>query len=139
MGWAGTNSKANGGRVRRSVVALVAAYALVIQSLLAGILGTTVAARAAIGEALPGYTLCLTHNEDGTPAPSDNPAEHSDCMAHCLACASGGAALMPAPAAAPSGPVEFAGHAIAWAARDWRIPSPLPNPVARPRGPPLAA
>ena len=77
MGRAGTNSKVRGGRVRRSVVALVAAYALVIQSLLAGILGTTVAARAATGEVLPGYTLCLTHNDDGTPAPSDNPVEHS--------------------------------------------------------------
>jgi hypothetical protein len=139
MRWAGTNSKVRGGRVRRSVVALVAAYALVIQGLLVGILGTTAAARATTGEALPGYALCLTHNEDGTPAPSDNPVEHSDCMAHCLAWVSGGDALMPAPAAAPSGPVDFAGHTIVWAARDWRIPSPLQNPLARPRGPPLAA
>jgi hypothetical protein len=139
MGWVGKNSTVRGGRVRRSVVAIVAAYALVIQSLLAGILGTTVAARAATGEALPGYTLCLTHSEDSAPAPSDNPVEHSSCMAYCLACASGSAALMPTPTAAPFGPVEFAGHAILWAARDWRIPSPLPNPVARPRGPPLAA
>lgn len=125
--------------MRRSAIAIVAAYALVIQSLLAGILGATVAVRAATGEALPGYTLCLTHNEDGTPAPSDNPVEHSDCMAHCLAWVSGGQALLPAPAAAPFGPVEFAGHAILWAARDWRIPSPIPNPIARPRGPPRAA
>jgi hypothetical protein len=139
MRWAGTNSKMRGGRVRRSVVALVAAYALVIQSLLAGILGTTAAARATTGEALPGYTLCLTHNEDSTPAPSDSPVEHSSCMAHCLAWVSGGQALMPAPAAALSGRADFAGHAIAWAARDWRIPSPIPNPVTRPRGPPLAA
>jgi hypothetical protein len=139
MGWVGTNSKVSGGRVRRSVVALVAAYALVIQSLLAGILGTTAAARATTGEALPGYTLCLTHNEDSAPAPSDNPVEHSSCMAHCLAWVSGGQALMPAPAAAPSGPVDFAGHAILWRARDWRIPSPIANTFARPRGPPLAA
>jgi hypothetical protein len=139
MGWVGTNSKVRGGRVRRSAVAIVAAYALVIQGLLAGILGATVTARAASGEAMPGYTLCLTHNEDGTPAPSDNPVEHSSCMAHCLAWVSGGQTLVPAPAAAPSGEVEFAGHAILWAARDWRIPSPIPNPVTRPRGPPRAA
>jgi hypothetical protein len=121
------------------VVAIVAAYALVIQSLLVGILGTTVAARAATGEIVPGYALCLTHNEDTAPAPSDNPVEHSSCMAHCLAWVSGSAALMPAPAAAPSGPVDFAGYAILWAARDWLVPSPVSNPVARPRGPPLAA
>jgi hypothetical protein len=139
MRGADTNSKMRGGRVRRSVVALVAAYALVIQSLLAGILGTTVAARATTGEALPGYALCLTHNEDGAPAPSDSPVEHSSCMAHCLAWVSGGQALIPAPAAAPSGPVDFTGRAILWAARDWRIPSPIANPVSRPRGPPRAA
>ncbi|MGZ5876565.1 MAG: hypothetical protein ACXWKP_31285 [Bradyrhizobium sp.] len=121
------------------MVALVAAYALVIQSLLAGILGTTVAARAASGEALPGYALCLTHNEDSAPAPSDNPVEHSSCMAHCLAWVSGGQALVPAPAAAPFGPVDFASHVILWAARDRRIPSPVANLVAQPRGPPLAA
>ncbi len=85
MRWAGTNSRVSGGRVRRSVVALVAAYALVIQSLVAGILGTTAAARATTGEVLPGYALRLTHNEDGAPAPADNPVEHSGCMAHCLA------------------------------------------------------
>jgi hypothetical protein len=139
MRGADTNSRVRGGRVRRSVVALVAAYALVIQSLLAGVLGTTAAARATTGEALPGYTLCLTHNEDGAPAPSDNPVEHSSCMTHCLAWVSGGQALMPTPAAAPFGQVEFPGDAILWVARDWRIPSPILNPIARPRGPPLAA
>jgi hypothetical protein len=139
MRGANTNCKVRGGRVRRSVVALVAAYALVIQSLLAGVLGTTAAARATTGEALPGYTLCLTHNEDGAPVPSDNPVEHSSCMAHCLAWVSGSAALMPAPTATPFGLVEFPGDAILWVARDWRIPSPILNPIARPRGPPLAA
>jgi hypothetical protein len=139
MGWAGTDSKVRRDNVRWSAVALIAVYALVIQSLLAGILGTTAAARAATGEVLPGFALCLTHNEDGAPAPSDDPADRSDCMAHCLAWVCGSVALMPAPAATPFGVVEFAGDAIAWVARDWRIPSPLPNPVARPRGPPRAA
>jgi hypothetical protein len=139
MRGANTNCKVRGGRVRRSVVALVAAYALVIQSLLSGTLGATTAARATTGEALPEYALCLTHNEDGGPAPSDNPVEHSSCMAHCLARVSGSAALMPAPTATPFGLVEFPGDTILWVARDWRIPSPIQNPVGRPRGPPLTA
>jgi hypothetical protein len=126
------------GRLWRPVVGIVAAYALVVQSLLIGILGATLAARAAGADALPGYELCLSHDA-GTANSPDNPAEHSNCTAHCLLCIAGGQKVVLAPANVPLGRIGVAVISIRWEAYDWRNPPAFCNPVARQRGPPLAA
>jgi len=118
---------------------MVAAYALIVESLLVGILGATVVARAASEGAPSGFELCLSHNEDTAPAPSDIPIEHSSCLAHCLASVAGGQTPMLTPAAVPLIQVDCAGSAISWVAHDWQIPSRDWSLVSRPRGPPLAA
>jgi len=126
------------GRLWRLVVGIVAAYALVFQSLLIGILGATLAARAAGGDALPAYELCLSHDADTANAPG-NPAEHSNCTEHCLLCVAGGQKAVFAPANVSLGRIGVTASAVRWEAYDRRNPPGVHNPVARQRGPPLAA
>lgn len=134
-----TQSRCRGGRLWRPVIAIVAAYALIIQSLLIGILGASIAARAAGGDSLPGFELCLSHGADTANSPADAPERHSDCTAHCLLCVAGGLKVALAPASVSLGPVHGAAVAIRWEARDWQTLPAFHDPVARPRGPPLAA
>ena len=126
------------GRLWRPVVGIVAACALVVQSLLIGILGATLAARAAGSDVLPGYELCLSHDADTANAPG-NPAEHSNCTEHCLLCVAGGQKVLLAPASVSLGRIGIAAGAVRWEAYDWRNPPGVHNPVARQRGPPFAA
>jgi hypothetical protein len=121
------------------VVGIVAAYALFVQSVLIGILGAGLAAHAADGNAAPGYELCLSHTTDTAQAPADSPAEHSNCTAHCLLGVAGSLKAALVPPELSLGRIGVAVSAIRWETRDWQIPRGLHNPVARQRGPPLAA
>src|SRR5437763_1624042 len=103
------------GRLWRRVVGIVAVYALVVQSLLIGILGATVAARAAGGDALPGYELCLAHTADTANTP-DGPAEHSNCTEHCLLGVAGGQKAVLAPANVSLGRIGVTAGAVPWEA-----------------------
>ena len=121
----------------RRALALVAAYALVLQTLLLGLAGATQAARAADGAA--GSIICLTHEGLATPAPTNLPDAHIDCGGHCILCAGGLHAVALAPSGASLGPVRATGQVLRWDRPDWLVSAPFDNPVAQPRGPPLAA
>jgi hypothetical protein len=119
------------------VLALVAAYALVLQTLLLGMVGASQAARAADGTA--DYVICLTHEGTATPAPSNVPDEYSGCSGHCILCAGGVHTVALPPLGAPLGLVSATGEVVRWQRPDWLVSAPFDNPVAQPRGPPLAA
>jgi hypothetical protein len=125
-------------RAGRSVIAILAAYALIIESLLVGMVGATVAARAASGTAPPGHELCLRQADDTAPVPSDIPVDHSSCTAHCLACVAGGHAFALVLRTVSLDQLSIAADAVQWAAPDGPVSWPVRNLNARPRGPPLA-
>jgi hypothetical protein len=122
----------------RPVLALVAAYALVLQMLLLGAVGATQAAHAA-GGTVADTIICLTHEGLATPAPSDAPDEHSGCATHCVLCAGGLHAAALPPLGASLGLVSATGEVVRWHRPDWLVSGPFHNSVAQPRGPPLAA
>lgn len=83
-------------RVVRRLVGWIAAYALVLHAVLAGIVTTQFAAT---NFAAHGFEICLS-DPDGAPAPAGNHAQHESCAIHCNAVASGASALAPAIVAA---------------------------------------
>jgi hypothetical protein len=123
------------GRPWKPVFAIIAAYALVLQTLLLGIAGASQAARSAEGS----FPICLTHEGPATPAPSDVPNRHSDCTAICVLCAGAVNAVALPPLGASLRFVSAAGDVVRWRRPEWVVLAPFDNPVAQPRGPPLAA
>ena len=93
----------------RRLVGWIAAYALVLQAMLAGVVTTQLAAT----KAAHGFELCLT-DPDGAPLPAGNHAQHESCAIHCSAVAAVAPALAPAVTAAlfPAHTGEYLGHAI---------------------------
>jgi hypothetical protein len=135
--------RTTGIRVRRPsnkpwkpALALVAIYALMLQTLLLGVMGASQAARAAGGAA--DAVICLTH-EGVAPAPSNAPDEHFSCAAHCILCAGGVHAAAVPPLGISLDLVSAAGEVVRWHRPDWLVSAPFDNPVSQPRGPPLAA
>ena len=116
------------------MLAFVAIYALVLQTLLSGVAAASQAARAAGGA---DSVICLTHEGTAAPAPSNAPDENSGCATHCVLCAGVHATL---PALGTSlGLVSATGEVVRWRRPDWPLSTPFDNRVAQPRGPPLAA
>ena len=111
----------------RASAAIIAAYALVMQALLGGVLS----AKAAIADP---FVICL-NVEAGAPA---DHTSHTSPHDHCVLCAVAVHAA-PAPQAVALDATGAKSDALVWQAPDWRAPVPCKNPVAQPRGPPLAA
>jgi hypothetical protein len=88
--------------VGRRLIGWVAAYALALHAMLAGVVTTQLAAR---NLAAHGLELCLT-DPDGTPAPGHH-SQHEDCAIHCNTVASGAPVLATA-IAAPAFPLRAA-------------------------------
>jgi hypothetical protein len=111
-------------RERRRWVAILAAYALVLQALLAGLgAGTAAAAPAPVLDAFGGV-ICATDGAGGHEVPGVPPAHHRDldCLAHCALAL--GAALPAATAPALAAPLA------------WHLAAPLrPRPAAVPGAP----
>jgi hypothetical protein len=119
------------------VLALVAGYALAIQTLLLGVVGASQAARATDGTA--DYIICLAHEGVAKPAPSDVPDQHSECAANCILCAGAVHTVALPPLGASLGLVSATGEVLRWHRPDWQISVLFDSPVVQPRGPPLAA
>ena len=66
--------------LRRQVIGWIAAYGLVLHTVLAG----AVAAQFAVAAVAPGFELCVTH-PDGGPAPAQGQHQHDQCVLHCAA------------------------------------------------------
>lgn len=112
----------------RSVLSVLAIYALVIQSLLTGIVASQTV-RLAGADAI----ICLTH-DDGRGT-QDVPADHSGCLI-CVLCAA--AHLTVTLHDVPLGRTSAEGTTIAWQGAAWHVPALPEYESAQPRGPPPA-
>lgn len=79
----------------RQLVGWIAAYALVLQAALAGVVTTQLA----VTKAAHGFEICLT-DPAGAPVPASHHAQHENCAIHCNAVAGGTPAVAPAVTAA---------------------------------------
>ena len=87
--------------IGRRLIGWIAAYALVLHAVLAGVVVTQ---SAAVNSAAHGFEICLT-DPDGAPIPAGKHAQHESCAIHCSAVANGtppAAALVVATAFFPS-------------------------------------
>ena len=128
-------------RFWRSMVGLVAAYALAFQGILIGFSGAQLAATP-YDHAAAGFELCLTGAHDGIQDDSGSPAapampQHLD---HCTFCFAGvHHCALDAASQSHAGYVAFGpGSALAGATRS-RPSSASDYSIARPRGPPVSA
>ena len=123
-----------GARLWRSLLSIVVAYAVAIQSLLIAVAGFSLPADA--GQNAPAFELCL-HDASGAPAvPADN-SDQSGCT-HCIFCFAGAhhAVIGAAPAAFHR--VSVATVVVTWLG-DTSGPRRLTrHTIASPRGPPLS-
>jgi hypothetical protein len=124
-----------GARFGRSLLSVVVAYAVAIQSLLIVFAGFPLTADA--GQSAPAFELCL-HDASGTPDLPANKADLSGCT-HCIFCFAG------AQHAVIGGtPAVFHRVAVAMVVVRWLADTPGSRPLTRytiasPRGPPLSA
>jgi hypothetical protein len=128
-------------RFWRSVVGLVAAYALALQGILIGFSGAQLSATP-YGHAASGFELCLNGTQEGTQDDSGLPAtpaipQHLD---HCLFCFAGvHHCALDAATQSYVGYGSFGqGSALAGATRS-RPSDSSKYSIARPRGPPISA
>ena len=123
-----------GERFWRSLLSVVVAYAVAIQSLLIAVGGFSLPAVA--GQNTPAFELCL-HDAAGEPAlPASNP-DQSGCT-HCIFCFAGAHHAVIGTAPAVFHRVNVAMVVVAW-------PGDISGPrrlarytIASPRGPPLS-
>ena len=122
-------------RERQRWVAILAAYALVLQALLAGLGAGTAAAAPAQSLDAVGGVICSFDGGAGHGTPADLPSHQrtADCLAHCAFSLH---AALPTPAA-PGLDARLAwtvgAPALAWATTHPRVPAIGP---LGPRGPP---
>ena len=76
----------------RRLIGWIAAYALILQALLAGIVATEALGRANVAGA-PGFELCLT-GPDGGALPGHSQSQHESCAIHCTTIAGYAGALV---------------------------------------------
>ena len=114
-------------KLMRASAAIIAAYALVMQALF----GAVLSAKAASADP---FVICV-NAEDGAPADhTTHPSQHD----HCVLCAVAVHAA-PTPQGVALDTTRAKGEMLTWQAPDWLAPTRFWNPVAQPRGPPLAA
>jgi hypothetical protein len=125
-------------RLWRRLTGMVVIYALVLQSLLFGLVAAPASALAS-GDGFPAFELCQ-HGPDGAPlAPADMPGHHGD--AHCIFCFAGTPHLL-GPGPQPSslfGQTDLKSASLWWPADNRRVSILARYSIARPRGPPLSA
>jgi hypothetical protein len=120
--------------LRRRIIALAAAYAIALSSLIASFGAARAAADAA---AQPGGILCHSPAA-GEPAPAPDEGNSKICVSSCcIGCLMLTMALPPPPVTAVAA-LQAARRGIAPLTL-WRLPTTTVHSSARPRGPPAAA
>jgi hypothetical protein len=126
-------------RLWRRLTGIAVIYALVLQSLVFGLIAAPVSALAAGDDGLPVFELCQ-HGPDGAPlAPADMPGHHGD--AHCIFCFAGTHHYLgqgPLPSSL-SGQADLKSASLRWSPDNRRVSLLSRYSIARPRGPPLSA
>jgi len=123
-----------GERFWRSLLSVVVAYAVAIQSLLIAVGGFSLPADA--GQNTPAFELCL-HDAAGEPAlPASNP-DQSGCT-HCIFCFAGAHHAVIGTAPAVFHRVNVAIMVVSWLGETFDLRWLTRYAIASPRGPPLS-
>jgi hypothetical protein len=126
-------------RFWRQLTSCIVAYVLVLQGILVGLGGVSLAFADPIDGGLPGFEICLNGSTGDAPSSADLPSRHVDGTVHCKFCVLG---ALQFPAAPAQSLLLFAiadlGQVL-WPAADWRDAISVEYPSQRPRGPPLTA
>ena len=123
-----------GARFWRSLLSIVVAYAVAIQSLLIAVAGFSLPADA--GQNAPAFELCL-HDTSGAPElPANKP--DSGCT-HCIFCFAGAHDGLIGTAPAAFHRVNVATVVVPWLSGTSGVRRPTRHAIANPRGPPLDA
>jgi hypothetical protein len=119
------------GRLWRSLIGLLVAYAIAIQGFVLGFSGPLAAA----AHGLPAFELCL----NGTPATPGIPANDHAPAGHCLLCAAGWQPVLDAPPACALIPVNLGMGRAPLALHDRQTLPFIARLIAQPRAPPAVA
>jgi hypothetical protein len=123
-----------GARLWRSLLSIVVAYAVAIQSLLIAVAGFSLPADA--GQNAPSFELCL-HDASGAPAvPASNP-DQSGCT-HCIFCFAGAHHAVVGTAPTVFHRVNVAMVVVPWRGGASGLRRLTRYAIASPRGPPLS-
>ena len=123
-----------GARFWRSLLSIVVAYAVAIQSLLIAVAGFSLPADA--GQNAPAFELCL-HDASGAP---DLPASKPDSgCTHCIFCFAGAHHAVIGTAPAIFHRVNVAMVIVPWRGGTSAVTRLTRYSIASPRGPPLSA
>jgi hypothetical protein len=125
-------------RFWRQLTSCIVAYVLVLQGMLVGLAGVSLAFADPIDRGLPGFEICLNGTTGEAPSSSDMPRGH-DGTAHCKFCVLGAlqSFAVPTQLLLPFGIADLG--QVLWPGADWRDAISFEYPSQRPRGPPLTA
>lgn len=124
-----------GARFWRSLLSVIVAYAVAIQSILIAVAGFSMPADAA--QNAPAFELCL-HDASGAPQlPADNP-DHSGCT-HCIFCFAGAHHAVIGGVPAVFHRVNVALAVVPWRRDRSGLTRLSRYTIANPRGPPFSA
>jgi hypothetical protein len=120
-------------RLWRRAVSAVAAYALVLQSLIFGLAAVGDLA----GQGALGFELCLNGSQDGAPSPAGAPGHHDDN--HCVFCSVGAHHCLGSPPQSAFHRLRIEVAAIWSPVDNWRPQTFDQHSNVQARGPPLGA
>jgi hypothetical protein len=122
-------------RIGRSLLSVIVAYAIAVQSLLIAIGGFSLPADA--GADAPAFALCLHDSSGAEKLPAGNP-DHSGCT-HCIFCFAGAHHAVVSAAPMFFGRVEIAAVVVSWLGHERSVARHFRYIIANPRGPPVVA
>jgi hypothetical protein len=122
-------------RFGRSLLSVVVAYAIAVQSLLIAIGGFSSPADA--GQDTAAFALCLHDSSGGEKLPAGN-SDQSGCT-HCVFCFAGAHHALIGAAPALFGRIEIAAITVPWFGHERGVARLFRYTIANPRGPPVVA
>ena len=122
-------------RIGRSLLSVVVAYAIAVQSLLIAIAGFSLPADADLNA--PAFALCL-HDSSGAEKLPAGYSDRSGCT-HCIFCFAGAHHALVTAAPASFGRVQIAEITVPWLGDERSAARLFRYIIANPRGPPVVA
>jgi hypothetical protein len=122
-------------RIGRSLLSVVVAYAIAVQSLLIAIAGFSLPADADLNA--PAFALCL-HDSSGAEKLPAGDSDRSGCT-HCIFCFAGAHHALAGAAPVFFGRLRIAAVTVPWLGYERSVAQLFRYIIANPRGPPVVA
>jgi hypothetical protein len=120
----------------RRLVCCLAAYAIVVQSLLVGLLGAHVAASGLAKDALPAFEICRNGPDSAAETADEAPQDHGSA-GHCHLCVVACHYTLAAPVVSTIAILIAASDGVFRLSEQWQSRAFPRHSRANPRGPPL--